>query len=79
MACRQPKGPEVVLRIFNLRPISDYIFDCVLRGFDAEVKRLLANGEASVFDVAPNNFTLLHVRLSMMFFSAGLKTLLGRN
>ena len=66
VACRQPKGPEVVLR------------DCVMRGFDAEVKRLLANGEASVFDVTPDNFTLLHVRLSMMFFSAGLKTLLGR-
>jgi hypothetical protein len=78
MACRQPKHPELVLRIFNLRPEDAYIFDCVVKGFDAEVNRLLANGEASVFDVTPHNLTPLHVRLSMMFFSAGLKTLLDR-
>lgn len=36
--------------------------------FDAEVKWLSANGEASVFDVTPDSSTLPHVRLSMISF-----------
>ena len=51
MACKQPKGPEPVSRVFNVRPENANIFVCVMSSQYDEVKRLLVCGEVSVADV----------------------------
>ena len=64
IACSQPKGPELILRVLRLRPDNAFIFVCAVNGYYDELKRLLENGEASVVDVDEYNLTALGVRLN---------------
>ena len=64
IACSQPKGPELLLRVLRLRPSDAFIFVCARRGYYHELKRLLDDGEASVVDVNEDNQTALTVRLN---------------
>lgn len=66
VACSQPKGPELILRVLRLRPRGAFIFVCAQNGYYNELKRLLENGEASVVDIDEYNQTALHVRLNML-------------
>ena len=69
IACSQPKGPELILRLLRLRPDTAFIFHCAFNGYYDELKRLLENGEASVVDVNSNNETALTVRLILLAIS----------
>ena len=69
IACSQPKGPELILRLLRLRPNTAFIFICAYNGYYDELKRLLENGEASVVDVSEHNETALSVRLNLLVIS----------
>ena len=69
IACSQPKGPELILRVLRLRPADAFIFVCAYNGYYDELKRLLENGEASVVDVSEHNETALIVRLNLLVIS----------
>ena len=66
IACSQPKGPELVLRILRLRPDNAYVFACAHYGYHDELQRLLENGEASLLDIDGYNRTALYVRLNVL-------------
>ena len=66
IACSQPKGPELILRVSRLRPRDAFIFICAENGYYHELRRLLENGEASVVDIDEYNQTPLSVRLNML-------------
>ena len=69
IACSQPKGPELILRISRLRPDSAFVFVCAQMGYYDELKRLLENGEASVVDIDGHNNTALSVRHNLPVIS----------
>lgn len=69
IACSQPKGPELTLRVLRLRPNNAFIFICAQYGYCDELKRLLENGEASVVDINTDNCTALTVRLNVPVIS----------
>jgi len=58
-------GPEMLLRVFRVRPNNTDFFSCAQFGDYDEAKRQLANGEASVLDVNEQNSTALSVRPSL--------------
>ena len=66
IACSQPKGPELTLRVLRLRPDNAFVFACAQYGYHDELQRLLENGEASLLDVDRYNRTALHVRLNVL-------------
>ena len=66
IACSQPKGPELILRVLRLRPNDAFIFFCARDGYYHGLKHLLENGEASVVDIDEYNQTALTVRLNML-------------
>ena len=66
IACSQPKGPELILRVLRSRPNGAFIFVCAAHGYYHELKHLLDNGEASVVDVDEYNQTALNVRLNIL-------------
>ena len=70
IACNQPKGPELVLRVLRLRPHNAFIFVCARDGYYHELKRLLENREASVVDVDEYNQTALAVRLNILLIQS---------
>lgn len=55
-------GPELLLRVLQIRPNDARIFACAQHGHLEEAKRLLVDGEASIFDVNSYSCTALHVR-----------------
>lgn len=62
MSCNQPgSGPEMLLRILQLRPNDARIFVCAHFGYLEEARRLLEGGEASIVDVNSWSCTALHV------------------
>ena len=64
LSWKQPKGPELLIRLMRPRSETDDIFFALTRPMNAFkiFERLLLEGEASVVDVDTNNNTLLHVR-----------------
>ena len=66
IACSQPKGPELILRVLRLRPNDAFIFVCAVNGYYHELKGLLENREASVVDIDEYNKTALSIRLNML-------------
>ena len=66
IACSQPKGPELILRVLRLRPDNAFVFACAQFGYHDELQRLLENGEASLLDIDRYNQTALHVRLNVL-------------
>ena len=69
IACSQPKGPELILRVLRPRPTGSFIFICAQSGYYDELKCLLNNGEASVVDIDEQNQTALTVRLNLPVIS----------
>ena len=69
IACSQPKGPELILRVLRLRPNNALVFFCAQYGYLDELKRLLENGKASLLDIDGYNRTALHVRLNVLVLS----------
>ena len=70
IACNQPKGPELILRVLRTRPKHAFVFICAQYGYYDELKRLLENGEASVVDIdEEENQTALSVRLNLRVIS----------
>ena len=66
IACSQPEGPELILRVLRLRPDNAFVFVCAQYGYHDELQRLLENGEASLLDVDRYSRTALHVRLNVL-------------
>ena len=64
LAVNQARGPEFCLRVTNVRPNEEPIFQhCFHGGLDA-VRSILIAGEASVLDVnAENGNSLLHIAM----------------
>ena len=69
IACSQPKGPELILRVLRSRPDDAFVFVCAQNGYHDELRRLLENGEASLLDVHEYNQTALNVRLNVLVIS----------
>ncbi|KAK0510246.1 hypothetical protein JMJ35_007640 [Cladonia borealis] len=64
IACSQPKGPELILRVLRLRPDTAFVFVCARHGYYDELKRLLENGEASILDIDERNQTALSIAIN---------------